>query len=571
MSFLSSIADRFGFVPKGKYEAARRLASRNYAAAAVGRLTGDWTTTNQSADQKTRQSLSILRARSQDLADDDDYASKFITMLLSNVLGENGINLRVKAKDPDKVVAGNLVPGKLDIFANKTIENAWWEWGKKENCTVTGKHTWQEVQELALSTTAVRGACLARKITPWDNKFNFALQLLEPDHLDHNYNEALSGGRYVKMGVEYNEWGKPQAYYVWKHHPYDNAFYASVSYDMKRVRVPASQMIHLYVGKRIGQTHGVPWMATSAKRLKMLDGYEEAELVASRVAAAKMGFFKRVGEVQYEGPPEGDGVSMDAEPGSFEQLPPGLELQQWDPQHPGANFPTFVKATLRGVAAGLGVSYNSLANDMESVNFASGKLGLEDERDNWRRVRKWFCEDLCEEVFKDWLMVSLVSGVIPLPVSKFDKFNAAEWRGRRWSMINPEQETNAIEKKLKLRMTSISRVLQEDGIDRDELFDEIEDDKKAMESRGITHEEVLKNSFDAYGVGVRAGVITPNVEDEGAARKAAGLPEVTSDVSKAWGKEANVRRPITLTPLPGTEPGKIGGPSGAQDSGLKEA
>ena len=41
-------------------------------------------------------------------------------------------------------------------------------------------------------------------------------------------------------------------------------------------------------------------MAAALTRLKMLDGYEEAELVAARTAASKMGFFTS---------PDGDGYS----------------------------------------------------------------------------------------------------------------------------------------------------------------------------------------------------------------------------------------------------------------------
>jgi capsid protein len=56
----------------------------------------------------------------------------------------------------------------------------------------------------------------------------------------------------------------------------------------------------------------------------------------------------------------------------------------------------------------------------------------------------------------------------------------------------------------------------------------------------------LKSRFDAYGVGVRAGVITPQAEDEEDFRTAAGLPKPSESVRKLWKRQENTRQPITL-------------------------
>ena len=63
----------------------------------------------------------------------------------------------------------------------------------------------------------------------------------------------------------------------------------------------------------------------------------------------------------------------------------------------------------------------------------------------------------------------------------------------------------------------------------------------------------LKARFDAYGVGVRAGAITPQVEDEEHFRTGAGLPVLSPDIAKVW-KDEPTRRPITLVPTDGTLP-----------------
>lgn len=74
---------------------------------------------------------------------------------------------------------------------------------------------------------------------------------------------------------------------------------------------------------------------------------------------------------------------------------------------------------------------------------------------------------------------------------------------------------------------------------------------------GLSSSDTMKAETDSYGVAVRAGAITPQVEDEDHFRKKAGLPPMSADAKASWAKDSNVRRPITLTPPAGTA--KAGG------------
>jgi len=62
---------------------------------------------------------------------------------------------------------------------------------------------------------------------------------------------------------------------------------------------------------------------------------------------------------------------------------------------------------------------------------------------------------------------------------------------------------------------------------------------------GASPTDELKARLDTYGVGVRAGVFTPQVEDEQSFRKEAGLPALSAPAQESWTEEP-VRRPITL-------------------------
>ena len=61
----------------------------------------------------------------------------------------------------------------------------------------------------------------------------------------------------------------------------------------------------------------------------------------------------------------------------------------------------------------------------------------------------------------------------------------------------------------------------------------------------------LKSMLDLYGVGVRAGAITPTLEDEIEFRRLIGLPELSASARADWAKTGNVRKPITLA-VPGS-------------------
>ena len=63
---------------------------------------------------------------------------------------------------------------------------------------------------------------------------------------------------------------------------------------------------------------------------------------------------------------------------------------------------------------------------------------------------------------------------------------------------------------------------------------------------GDDGENATSVDLNEYGVAVRAGVITPQVEDEKSIRRGAGLPEMSAEAVELWGDQGGVRQPITL-------------------------
>ena len=478
-------AGRAGLVPAEQGGAVMRLplARRNYAAAQVNRLTEGWTTLNQSANSEIHAGLDNLRARARQLERDNDFARKFLQLVATNVVGATGFSFQARVYGGD---------GKPDTYANNAIESAWDRWGATM-ADASGRQSFRDICRVAVLAAARDGEVICRLVrgTSAANPFGLALQLLDADRLDTQFNRpAENGSPAIRMGVEIDAYGRAVAYWLRNRHPGDTYDAAGTIRGDVRTRVPAQDIVHAYIADRPEQLRGVPWMHASMARLNQQAGYEEAALVAARVGASKMGFITS---------PDGDATTLadaeepdtgtlytDAEAGTFGTLMPGQQFTPFNPDYPTAMYAEFVKANLRGIASGLGVAYHALANDLEGVNFSSIRSGTLEERDHWMAVQAWFSERFLEPIFREWIASALAFGQIKLgqggalPLSKLDKFSAHVFTGRRWEWVDPLKDIEADITAVNAGLQSPQRVAAKLGRDYEDLLVEL---KQAQDLR----------------------------------------------------------------------------------------
>ena len=454
-----------------------RKTKRSYfSGASQNRLLNNFVLTSKSADSEIRPSLRVLRNRSRDLARNNAYARRYINVYTDNIVGSKGVHLQVRSRDPN---------GRLDSFANNLIERRWKEWGY--NCTADGKLSWIDCQRLFAETYARDGEVLIRLIKNFDNPNKFAIEFIESDFLDHDLNLQLTNGNQVRMGVEINKFGKPVNYHLLKVHPNDDLVvsdYVGAKYNI----VPAEEIIHYYHQERPHQTRGIPPLSACLRDLKMLDGYMEAELVAARVGASKMGFFKSNDGDSYTGEDKIDTNNpvMFAEAGTFEQLPTGTEFQSFDPQHPTTAFKDFTKSIILSIASSLNVSYCTLANDLESVNYSSIRQGALEERNYFQCEQYRMIRNFHDMVYSKWLEMTLLTDLLGgLPPSKLPKFNNPIWRARGWQWIDPKKEVEALKIGVENGFLSHQDVQAGYGRDVEDVFSQIQSDKELAEKFGI--------------------------------------------------------------------------------------
>lgn len=437
---------------------------RSYSGANLNRLTADWVATGTNADSEIKSSLRPLRNRTRQLIRDNDYARQAIRSIVNNVVGI-GVNFQSQVK----LQRGN----RIDQRITEQIESAWHAWCKSPDAS--GQLSFQDLERLAIRSVAESGEVIIRLLNRnfEGGTLPFSVQILESDLLLDDYNAIAPNGNDIRLGVEKDVWGRPVAYYFLDglRHPGDYLFSNGRTTSAKYLRIPAQDIIHLYVIERPGQSRGVPWLASSIERLHHMAGFEQSEVVAARASASIMGFVSSPeGELYGDEHTEDERLTV-FEPGIFKYLAPGEQIQVPQLERSG-NFEAFMRSMIRGVAAGIGCSYESVSGDYSQSNYSSSRLSLLAERDSWRVLQNWLIRNFHERLFVRWLDAANLSGVLSLPGYETNKtrYQAAKWIPRSWAWVDPQKEIVAAKEAEKAGYITKSQIIAENGGDLNELF-----------------------------------------------------------------------------------------------------
>jgi lambda family phage portal protein len=463
------MASRYYFNPKtGKMT--MRESKRSYGAVVSDQFNEGWSATLTNAHSEFRGGSERLRNMTRDLERSNSYAIRFLNEWTTNIIG-TGFTFQSLAEN---------AAGREDAGARALIESAWLDWKKARNCTAAGDMPYCELKALTERACARDGGVLIQKLRGFDNDYNFALNVLEIDRLDHNYNVKINDrGNRIVMGKEIDQYGKPVAYHLLGEHPGETYSRSG----KKRTRVPADQIIHRFYRKRPESAHGESLMVGAITGLRHLEKYEEAEQIAARVAASSVVAIERDASLPYEGDEYAD---QELAPGSTWQMEPGEKATLINPTHPNANYSGFRGGVLKGVASGLLMSYPTLAQDFGGVTYSSlreSKLNIKALTQCYRMLN---VENEEEPIFRSWLSTAMASGAIRLPASNFRNFAKASFTGQGFPWVDPAKETAALEKELQLGATSLSRAVKERlGVSLDVIIAERKRDIEAFEAAGL--------------------------------------------------------------------------------------
>ncbi len=459
-----------------------RTASRMYAAARLSRLTAGWAQSDSSADTELSSSLRVLRTRSRALVRDAAYAERAKRIIQNNVIG-NGIGLQARV----------MIGDQLNERLNDEIERAWTEWCRAEHSHTGGTLHFADLERAMMAQIFETGEIFIRKHFRafGGSRVPLALELIEAERIaDEFHPSAAAASNIVRMGVEVDEFYRPDGYWIRKLHPGELRLSQFRTDEIERV--PADQILHLRIVDRWPQTRAEPWMHAVARRLNDMDGYSEAEIIAARGAASYMATIETTEDY---GTDTGDGTGKKEvviEPGIVERLAPGEKLNMLSPNRPNNAMDPFMRMMLREVAAGISVSYESLSRDYSQSNYSSSRLALLDDRDLWRALQTWFIRAFRLPLHRVWLQQAVLARALPtLTVEAYaldrESFEAVQFKPRGWSWIDPTKEVAAYKEAIKAGLETQTSVIAKTAEGRD-LFDvltEREEELRLAREKGL--------------------------------------------------------------------------------------
>lgn len=409
--------------------------SRYFAAAHLSR-TNSFSTFPQAYGREIYMNLAALRLHSRDLTQNNAYARNFIELCSTHIVGPEGVVLESKVEGYKGLRSG----------MNSKIEKAWLDWCERVTCD--GRLSLVEVEQQVASAVARDGECfivLHRGFK--DNSCGLGLEILDANQVDwmHELPVDVKTGIRTEMGIQHDRWGKPLGYYIFTADPMD------WTGSPVREFVPAENIIHVYREDRARGIRGIPWMTASMPMLNMLGQLLNAELASAIAGANQFGVIEGQETDDAESPneyavsedPRDTAQDLTSEELSWLGLAPGQKATFPPTQHPNPNLPQFTITLLHAIAASNQLAYHSLTGDVSQANYSSARVALLNERDNWKKLQKWFIRQFMDPVFEAWLQMAILSGELKLPVMEYKTACKPHWWARSWDWVDPEKDAKA--------------------------------------------------------------------------------------------------------------------------------
>ena len=453
-------------------------AESGFEAARSGRRLGSWVTSTAGINTLIQGSISSLRARARHLRRNDPLASSGVDSLVADLIG-TGISPSWTLENQD---------------LKKEIQELWNDFVLEADYNEV--YDFYGLQALVSQALVESGEALIwMKPQPLSSDLAVPLQLqvLEGDHLDESYNTLLENGNEVRMSIEFNKRGKRVAYWLWPEHPGES--YINFK-NIDRIRVPADQICHVYRATRPGQIRGTSWLSSIIVKLYEYNQYDDAELVRKKGAAMFGGFITSpVGSqdatMSFGGTDEVDDSNRSIialEPGTFPELPPGMNVTFSNPADVGPNCVAWTKEQKRVVAKGMGTTYEKLSGDLSDVNYSSIRAGLVDfQRGCKQKQLQILGFQMCRPVARNFLRMAVLSGALNIQnyASEKRKYWRIKWRPDAWEWVDPLKDAMAAQTIIRNGVKSRSQIISECGGDPGEVNAEIRENNDNIDDNGF--------------------------------------------------------------------------------------
>jgi lambda family phage portal protein len=299
-------------------------------------------------------------------------------------------------------------------------------------------------------------------------------EVLDPAQVDAALSRPLDGGGRIEQGIELDRDGTVVAYHVLREPP------GTGFAPYETVRIPASDLIHVFDRQFPGQVRGLSWLAPVMLKLADRDALADALVAQAKIGALLTGFIRdpEGGAAGFDQGASGGQWNVALEPGAMRILPPGADVT-FTPQPQGLrDAVAFLAAVDREIAAGAGITYESLTGDLGAANYSSARVGLLDFRRRAEAMQRNLVEgQFLRPLWRRWIGVQTLAGFIPAdPVAQAD-YRAVRFVGPGFDWVDPEAQVAAEIAAINAGLKSREEVVAARGRDIDELDAELARDR----------------------------------------------------------------------------------------------
>lgn len=468
-SFGRSLSASTAFSPVG---------GSGYEAARTGRRLGGWNAPSAHINTMLSWQGATLRNRTRDLVRNNPYVRQAVDSYVADCVSY-GFKASSQAATPERRRAIN------DLFRRFA-----------ETIDADGRCDFGGLLELVCRGYFEAGEMFARRRprrpgpTPEGDGLPVPLQiqLLPADLLPLEDNRTLDNGNAVRSGIEFDAIGRRVAYWFLRRHPGDLTDQRALA-TLEQVRVPASEVIHVFRARDAGQIRGEPHLVAALVRTYVFDRYEDAELERKKIAAMFASFVtsKSPEEPDPQAQTDPDGTEREAlEPGTTHYLLPDEDVKFAQPADVGPNYEAFMNRTLLAIAAGAGVPYASMTGDLRGANYSSMRAGTVAFRTRLEQFQ-WnvLIHQFCRPLWAWFVEAAALAGELPRDRAAVADAMKVKWITPKLPWVDPMKDALAEIVLVDNCVKSLSDVIEATGEDPEEVFRRIADVNKLMAELGI--------------------------------------------------------------------------------------
>lgn len=388
---------------------------------------------------------------------------------------------------------------------DKDRKAQWYQWAENaDECHSEGELTFQQMEQLALSTVIVDGDTITLPLK------SGSLQWVEA----HRCRTPRNTTKNVVHGVELDGSAKRTAYWLTKEDLDPNRPLVKVSdttqYAARDPRTNERQVFHLYQPYRFSQRRGVTALAPISDTVGMLDDTQFAALVKQQMGALIAILHNRGANWQPGGDQQkGDRESETLSGGhtrTIEGVSAGLEvfsdidetLTGFSPDIPGPGFFEHSNLILTFIAINLDIPVHVLLLDPSKTNFSGWRGAIEQARLRFRQIQQWLMGAFHSRVYR-WKLRQWAAKD-PAIAARLNA-DPAKWMSHVWNpptfpYIEPLTDTQTDLLRLRTGMISPRRLQAERGRDDEEITEESVQDMGRKIRRAKLEAKLINEEFE---------------------------------------------------------------------------